>query len=82
MNEETLADTSRLAYTNPYEAQRPSRSGPWTQGWPCSDEKDDSRTEDQTWSTSGQCTLEEGERKERVTRIRRPYLTRSSFQKG
>ncbi len=82
MNKDALTHTNRLAYTNPHEAQRPSGSGPGTQGWPGSDEEDDSRTTDQTSSTSGQCALEQGERKERVTRIRRPYLTRSSFQKG
>src|ERR1700730_19125397 len=82
MNTETLTDNNRLAYITSHEAQRPGSSGPGTQGWACSDEEDDSRAADQTSATSGQCALEQGERKERVTRIRRPYLTRNSFQKG
>src|SRR3984893_9869015 len=82
MNTELLTDTNRLAYITSHEAQRPSGSGPRAQRWPCSDEKDDSRAADQTSTTSGQCALEQGERKGRVTRIRRPYLTRNSFQRG
>src|SRR5580704_1595837 len=82
MNTETLTDTNRLAYITSHEAQKPSGSGARAQGWPGSDEEDDSRAADQAGATSGQCSLDQGERKERVTRLRRPYMTRSSFQKG
>ena len=84
MNTETLTDTNRLAYITSHEAQKPSGSGPRAQGWACSDEEDDSRAADQTSATSGQCALEQGERKGRVTRIRRPYMTRgiSLWQSG
>jgi len=71
-----------LAYITPHETQRPSSNGPGTQGWSCSDEADDRRAANRACATSGQCTLEEGERKERVTPLRRPYMTRSRSQKG
>ena len=59
MNTETLRDTNRLAYITPHEAQKPSGSGPRTQGWACSDEEAESRATDQTSSPSSQCALEQ-----------------------
>src|SRR5882672_6691660 len=80
MKIELLTDAKRLAYTVLH-AQRPSSSGPRTQGRPCSDEKNDIRGTDQSCASSSQCPLGEKEGKERVTKRRR-YMTRSSFQKG
>ncbi len=82
MNTEPLTGANRLAYTVLHEAQKPSSSGTRAQGRTGSDEEDDSRAAVQSCEPSSQSSLEKGERKERVTRIRRPYLTRSSFQKG
>src|SRR5580704_2411862 len=82
MNTEALTSANRLAYTILDEAQKPSGSSPRTQGWPCSDEEDDSRGAVQNCEPSSQSPLGQEEGKERVTRLRRPYMTRSSFQKG
>jgi len=82
MNQEMLTDANRLAYTIPHEAQESSSSGTRAKGWSCSDEENDSRGANQTSAPSSQCALGQGERKERVTRLRRPYMTRNSFQKG
>ena len=82
MSSTALTNANRLAYVSPHEAQRPSSSGSRAEGRACSDEKDHSRGTDQTGASSRQCSLGQGEEKERVTRLRRPYMTRSTFQKG
>lgn len=60
---------------------RPSSSGSRAEGRVCSDEKDHCRGTD-TSASSSQCSLGQAEGKERVTRLSRPYMTRSTFQKG
>jgi integrase-like protein len=80
MNTEPLTVAKRLAYINPHEAQESSGSSLGTQRWTYPDEKSDTRATNHTCTPSSQCALEKG--KERVTRLRRPYMTRSSFQKG
>jgi len=79
---EALTDANRLAYITSHEAQESGGSGTWAQGGTCSDEDDDSRAADQNCDPSSQSSLGKGEGKERVTRLRRPKMTRSSFQKG
>jgi Phage integrase, N-terminal SAM-like domain len=80
MNTEPLTVAKRLAYINPHEAQESSGSSLGTQRWTYPDEEADTRATNHACTPSSQCALEKG--KERVTRLRRPYMTRSSFQKG
>src|SRR5690349_11472104 len=79
---EALTDAKRLAYISPHEAQEPGSSSSWPQGRARSDEEDVSAATDFPCSSCRQCSLGEEERRERVTRIRRPYMTRSTFQQG
>src|SRR5215813_11143720 len=78
---DTLTDANRLAYIPVHEAQRSSSSCSRAQRWTCSLEDYDSRATNQTSARSSNCSLGKEEGKERV-RIRRTYLTRTSFQKG
>src|ERR1051325_10263852 len=78
---EALTLAKRLAYISPHEAQESSGSGPWPQGRESSHEEDVSAAASNPCSLGSQCSLDQ-ERRERVTRIRRPYMTRSTFQQG
>src|SRR5438105_777279 len=82
MNTQVLTDANRLAYISSYQAQKPSSSGSRAEGRPFPDEKNDIGRTDQTSASSGECSLGKGEGKERVTRLRRPYMARSTFQQG
>lgn len=82
MNTEPLTIANRLAYTLPHEAQESSGCSTRTQGGTRSVENNDGRGANPNCDPSSQSSLEQAEGKERVTRLRRPYMTRSSFQKG
>jgi integrase len=81
MKPRPLTDTKRLAYTPEYEAQESSGSEAGTQGRTCSDEENDIGAADRSCAPSGKRPLEQEKGKERV-KLRRSYMTRSSFQQG
>ena len=76
-----LTHANRLAYIPTHEAQKPSGSDTRQKGGTCSDVQDDIQSTDRSCAPSCDCSLVKEEGKERV-RVRRTYMTRSSFQKG